>query len=190
MVKRNRPSRNNKNRIFYFWSSIKFKHIRNERKKGFNTKCELYRGALFDYSLILKYLKNIGNIITFPSFFSTSLDLNVAKDFAYYNEPKENRKYSFSVIYIININPRNDWIAQGFSINELSHYQNEKEILFQPFCFFKIANIVVNMDKYICNIYLELIGKKEIWEQSMKSTSSVFYLENENVIELNKYKNY
>ena len=67
---------------------------------------------------------------------------------------------------------------------------NEKEILFQPFCFFKIANIVVNMDKYICNIYLELIGKKEIWEQSMKSTSSVFYLENENVIELNKYKNH
>ena len=161
-----------------------------KEKKGFNTKCELYRGALFDYSLILKYLKNIGNIITFPSFFSTSLDLNVAKDFAYYNEPKENRKYSFSVIYIININPRNDWIAQGFSINELSHYQNEKEILFQPFCFFKIANIVVNMDKYICNIYLELIGKKEIWEQSMKSTSSVFYLENENVIELNKYKNH
>ena len=45
------------------------------------------------------------------------------------------------------------------------------------------------MDKNNCNIYLNLIGKKEIWEQSMKSTSSIFYTEIENVVELNKLKN-
>ena len=159
-----------------------------KEKKGFNYKCELYRGVLLEYSYILKYLKNIGNIITIPSFFSTSLDLDIAKEFAHYNEPKQNRNNLFSVIYIVTVEPKNNWIAQGFSINELSHYEKEKEILFQPFCFFKIANIVVNTDKNICNIYLNLIGKKEIWEQSMNNTSSVFYLENENVVELNKFK--
>ena len=159
-----------------------------KEKKGFNYKCELYRGVLLEYSYILKYLKNIGNIITIPSFFSTSYDLDIAKEFAHYNEPKQNRNNLFSVIYIVTVEPKNNWIAQGFSINELSHYEKEKEILFQPFCFFKIANIVVNTDKNICNIYLNLIGKKEIWEQSMNNTSSVFYLENENVVELNKFK--
>ena len=53
-----------------------------KEKKGFNYKCELYRGVLLEYSYILKYLKNIGNIITIPSFFSTSLDLDIAKEFA------------------------------------------------------------------------------------------------------------
>ena len=160
-----------------------------KEKKGFNSKCKLYRGVLLEYSYILKYIKNIGNIITIPSFFSTSLDLDVAKEFAHYNEPKQNKNYLFSTIYIVTVEPKNNWIAQGFSINELSHYEKEKEILFQPFCFFKIEDIDVNMDKNNCNIYLNLIGKKEIWEQSMKSTSSIFYTEIENVVELNKLKN-
>ena len=160
-----------------------------KEKKGFNSKCKLYRGVLLEYSYILKYIKNIGNIITIPSFFSTSLDLEVAKEFSHYNEPKQNKNYLFSTIYIVTVEPKNRWIAQGFSINELSHYEKEKEILFQPFCFFKIEDIDVNMDKNNCNIYLNLIGKKEIWEQSMKSTSSIFYTEIENVVELNKLKN-
>ena len=160
-----------------------------KEKKGFNSKCKLYRGVLLEYSYILKYIKNIGNTTTIPSFFSTSLDLEVAKEFSHYNEPKQNKNYLFSTIYIVTVEPKNNWIAQGFSINELSHYEKEKEILFQPFCFFKIEDIDVNMDKNNCNIYLNLIGKKEIWEQSMKSTSSIFYTEIENVVELNKLKN-
>ena len=160
-----------------------------KEKKGFNCKCELYRGVLLKYSYILKYLKNIGNIITIQSFFSTSLDLDVAKEFAHYNEPKQDRNNLVSTIYIVKVDPKNNWIAQGFSINELSHYENEKEILFQPFCFFKIENINVNLDNTTCKIYLILIGKKEIWEQSMNSTSSIFYIKNENIVELNKFKN-
>ena len=41
---------------------------------------------------------------------------------------------------------------------------------------------------FVLSLSLNLIGKKEIWEQSMNNTSSVFYLENENVVELNKFK--
>ena len=159
-----------------------------KEKKGFNSKAVLYRGVLFNYSLITNYLRNIGNIITFPSFLSTTLDKEVAKEFSHYNTPKKERNGLFSTTYIININPRNDWISQGFRIDAISYYQNEKEILFQPFCFFKLINVNVDMDNCTCFIYLELIGKKEIWERNMNSASNINYEPKENFIEIVKCK--
>ena len=158
-----------------------------KEKKGFNSKAEIYRGVLLDYSLILNYLKNIGNIITFPSFFSTSLDKEIAHEFAHYNKPKNERNNLFSTIYFINVNPRNSWISQGFRIDAISYYEKEKEILFQPFCFFKLTNVKVSLENYTCFIYLELIGKKEIWEQIMDDNCHVSYEKEENLIELKKY---
>lgn len=158
-----------------------------KEKKGFNKKAELYRGVLFDYSFILTYLKNIGNIIVFPSFFSTTLDKEIAKDFSHYNNSRKERDDLFSTTYIIYINPKNDWIAQGFSIDAISYYQNEKEILFQPFCFFKLLNLNVDMDNYTCFIYLELIGKKEIWERKMNKKCVVSYVKEDNFVKLNKF---
>ena len=158
-----------------------------KEKKGFNSKAEIYRGVLVDYSLILNYLKNMGNIITFPSFFSTSLDKEIAFDFAHYNKSKEERNNLFSTTYFISVNPKNNWISQGFRIDAISYYEKEKEILFQPFCFFKITNVKVNLEKYSCFIYLELIGKKEIWEKNMDDNCYVLYEKEENLIILKKY---
>ena len=157
-----------------------------KEKKGFNEKAEIYRGVLFNYSIILNYLKNIGNIITFPSFFSTSLDKEIAFEFSHYYKTKEERNKLFSTTYFICINPRNNWISQGFRIDAISYYQKEKEILFQPFCFFKLVNVKVDMDNYKCFIYLELIGKKEIWEKSMNNNCSVSYIKEDNFIELKR----
>ena len=158
-----------------------------KEKKGFNSKAEIYRGVLVDYSLILNYLKNMGNIITFPSFFSTSLDKEIAFDFAHYNKSKEERNNLFSTTYFISVNPKNNWISQGFRIDAISYYEKEKEILFQPFCFIKITNVKVNLEKYSCFIYLELIGKKEIWEKNMDDNCYVLYEKEENLIILKKY---
>ena len=155
-------------------------------KKGFNCLSELYRGALFNYPLVLDYERNIGNIITYPSFFSTTLDVEVAKKFSRYNEPNE-RKGLFSANYIIRLIPGNDWISQGFNISNISNYKGEKEILFQPFCFFKLTNVTVDLKNNICFIYLELIGKKEIWEKKMNKYSSIVYQKPENYIELKYY---
>ena len=155
-------------------------------KKDFNCKSELYRGILLNYSDVIDYERNIGNIVTFPSFFSTTLDVEVAKSFSEYNFSKEQRKGLFSANYIIRTKPNYDWISQGFDISNLSSYKNEKEILFQPFCFFRITDVKVNTKLNICYIYLELIGKKEIWEQSMNRSSSILYQKSENYIELLK----
>ena len=144
-------------------------------QRGFNFISELYRGALFNYSLVLNYERNVGNIITYPSFFSTTLDISVAKDFSQFNSPKEDRNGLFSVNYIIRIIPKDDWIAQGFNISNISTYKSEKEILFQPFCFFRITKVEVDLNKNLCFIYLELIGKKEIWELSMNNNSFIVY---------------
>ena len=157
-----------------------------KEKKGFDKQAEIYRGALFNYSLILSYLKNIGNIITFPSFLSTTLNREVAKDFSHYDTPRKERNNLFSTTYIIYINPKKDWISQGFSIDVISYYQNEREILFQPFCFFKLHNVKVDMDNYTCFIYLELIGKKNIWEGSMNNNCIATYIQEENYMELKK----
>ena len=153
-------------------------------KKGIYFNAELYRGTLLNYSNVLNYVRNIGNIITFPSFLSTTFDVNIAKDFSQFYFPKEAREGLFSANYIIYINPKNNWIAQGFDISNISSYKEEKEILFQPFCFFRIQKVNVDMNLNMCYIYMELIGKKEIWEQKMNNKSSIEYNRNENFIEL------
>ena len=86
--------------------------------------------------------------------------------------------------YTININPKEEWIAQGFNISNISHFINEKEILFQPFCFFKINKVETDLDNNRCFISLDLIGKKEIWEKRMNNNSFVVYQKTENFMEL------
>ena len=44
------------------------------------------------------------------------------------------------------------------------------------------------MDNCTCFIYLELIGKKEIWERNMNSASNINYEPKENFIEIVKCK--
>jgi hypothetical protein len=152
--------------------------------KGIYFNAELYRGTLLEYSKVLNYVRNIGNIITFPSFLSTTFDVNVAKDFSQFFFPKETREGLFSANYIIYINPKNSWINQGFNISNISSYKEEKEVLFQPFCFFRIQKVNVDMNLNMCYIYMELIEKKETWEQKMNNKSSIEYNRNENFIDL------
>ena len=183
----NQKYSSNFRKIAFFIANIQLSlNIYGKRdNKGYNSKSELYGGALINYPLVLNYERNIGNIITFPSFFSTSLDKEIANNFSQYNESKENRKGLFSANYIICINPGNDCIAQGFDISDISNNKYEKEILFQPFTFFKINNVKVDLTKNICFINLELIGKKEIWEEKMNEKSNIDYQVSENFIKLN-----
>ena len=108
MVKPSRSFGNKKITFFISGLQLSLNIYGKKDNKGFSCKSEIYRGALFDYSLILNYQRNVGKIITFPSFFSTTLDVNVAKQFSQYYKTKELRNGLFSMNYIININPNND----------------------------------------------------------------------------------
>ena len=88
------------------------------------------------------------------------------------------------MIYTINIAPKKEWIAQAFNISNISHFKNEKEILFQPFCFFKIINVQTDLQNNRCSISLDLIGKKEIWEKKLNNCSAIKYQKSDNFMEL------
>ena len=69
-----------------------------EEKTAVNKDITLYRGVALTYINILPYKNNIGNIITFPNFISSSTSLDVAKGFASMNCDSN----QFEVIFTIN----------------------------------------------------------------------------------------
>ena len=88
----------------------------------------------------------------------------------------------FSVIYeITNIVKENN-ISCGINIQELSKYPDEKEILYQPFTFYLVKDIVFNYENYTADIELETIPKKEILEEKIKQGKKVIYDKNLNLI--------
>ena len=89
----------------------------------------------------------------------------------------------FSVIYIITINHHENWISNGINIQNVSCFRNEREILLQPFSFFLLKDIKINITNYTADIYLETIGKKEILEEAIKKGKKIIYNKNENIME-------
>ena len=77
-------------------------------------------------------------------------------------------KKRFSVILFIRNYYKKDWISNGVDIQDVSQYPGEKEIIFLPFSFFLVRDVVIDHINYKADIYLETIGKKEILEEQIK----------------------
>ena len=174
--------------IAYFTSRLMYSlnHYGEKNKMFFDKdKTTLYRGSRLPYSSLLPYIRNVGKIIIFSSFISTIETENVAKMFSGRDRSIQqfNANSLFSVIYIITINHQNDWISNGINIQNVSYFRDEKEILFQPFSFFLLKDIKINITNYTADIYLETIGKKEILEEAIKKGKKIIYNKNENIME-------
>lgn len=65
----------------------------------------------------------------------------------------------------------------------MAKYKKEKEILFQPFSFYKVKDIKIDIAKFTADIYLETIGKKEIFEIGIKEGKNIFYDEKNDLIQ-------
>ena len=148
-------------------------------------KIILKRGLKIPYSNLLQYERVVGKIILLSAFTSTSLAEKTARNFAGRNHAKEQYKTKkiFSVIYIITNNYRNNWIPNGINVQEESFYKNEKEILFQPFSFYKVNKVEINKEDYTADIYLETIGKTEILEEKIKKGKNIIYNGNSKIME-------
>jgi hypothetical protein len=57
----------------------------------------------------------------------------------------------------------------------VSNYQEEDEIIYQPFSFFLLLDIEIDYENYIADIYLETIGKTEILEEEIKKGKKILY---------------
>ena len=90
----------------------------------------------------------------------------------------------------INYKYQEGWETSAFNINKLSQNEEEKEVIFPSFSFFKIKNIVIDFEKFVANIELKNIGEKTLLEKVIQEDKIISYNKSENIMEENNQKNY
>ena len=162
-------------RIMYYFAS-KYNVFYKENNKI------LYKGDKLYYSSLIKYERIKGKIILFPTFTTVYENENLANIYSGRNNSIELYKNSlkFSVIFIITNLFQNNWISNIINLN------NEKKLLFQPFSFFHVKDVKINLKNFTADIYLETIGKVEILEEKIRLGKSIKYNEKENIMEIEK----
>ena len=155
-----------------------------KEKKGLKEKGNftLYRGMNLSFIDLIPYTRNINKIISFPSFTSTSLNINRAKNFIIKSQQQRIEKKKFSVIFDFEM--KNILFPVGFDIQEISDHPEEEEVLIQPFTFFKIKKIEINLDSFNANISLEVINKDDILEKYIDEKNRLKYNEKKNIVEV------
>ena len=146
----------------------------------------VHRGIKLPYSCLLPCERAKGKVILLSGFTSTSLDEKQAKNFSGRNQTKEqyNTRLIFSVIFIINNHYKEKWISNGVNIQKESVFKKEKEVLYQPFSFYYVRDVNIDLDNYTADIYLETIGKYEILEEKIKVGKTIKYNEKEKIMEI------
>lgn len=169
-----------KEEIAYFTS--RFMYSLNmygiENNKYYTENSTVYRGIRMNLSSLLLYERAKGKIITFSSFISTTADYNIAIKFA-----RKKKAEHFSVVFFIKNIHSNGWISNGIDIHEISKYHKEKEILFQPFTFYILTDIKIDLKEKNAQIYLETIGKNKILEIEMQNGKHIQYNQNLKIME-------
>ena len=171
--------------FLYYTSRIKYfldNYAKENNKYYKENKKILYKGDKLYYSSLIKYERIKGKIILFPTFTTVYENENLANIYSGRNNSKELYKNSlkFSVIFIITNLFQNNWISNIINLN------NEKKLLFQPFSFFRIKDVKINLNNFTADIYLETIGKVEILEEKIRLGKSIKYNEKENIMEIEK----
>ena len=148
----------------------------------------LYRGIKIPYSCLLPYERAKGKIIIISSFTSTSEDKEITTKFCGRKDSQELYKTNllFSVLFIINNIWKKKWISNGINIQNESAFKKEKEILYQPFSFYIVKDVIINLNNYTADIYLETIGKTKILEEEIKKGKKVIYNKSKNIFEAKK----
>ena len=149
---------------------------------------KLYRGIKIPYSSLIAYERAKGQKICLSAFTSTSRVKSLAENWSGRREAQiiyENNLF-FSVLFeISNVNQKS-WVSTGIDIQDISKYKDEKEVLFQPFSFYYVKDVKIDLKKYTADIYLETIGKKEILEEKIKNGNEIIFNENEKIIDIKK----
>ena len=136
----------------------------------------LYRGMKLDYSSLLFYENAKNKKIILTSFTSMTKDKEICKKFA-----KKSRQ--FSVLFEITNSFKEGWKSNGIDIQDISLRKTEQEILYQPFSFYIVTDVRIDIKKREAYIYLKTIGKKEILEEKIREGKNIRYNEQENIIE-------
>jgi hypothetical protein len=174
--------------IAYFTSRLMYSLNKYATTNGkyLTEKRELHRGVKLSYSNLLPYERAKGKIILLSAFTSTSEDEALAKKWAGRQNTQSLYKTNlkFSVVFIIKNCIKDEKISNGIDIQKESKYKKEKEILYQPFSFYRVRDVQIYLENYQADIYLDTIGKKEILEEKIKIGKEIEYNPNENIIQI------
>lgn len=145
---------------------------------GIKEKLKFYRGVGLYLIDILPYKNNVNNIIIIPNFFSTSANLETAKGFASSNSGGD----KFSVLYTVNYDYESNWMFNTINVEDASNFK-ESERLFQPFSFYKVKKVDIDLNNKKADIELDVIGKTSILEEKIKNDKKIRYNKEKNIIE-------
>ena len=151
-------------------------------------KEEVYRGVQLTYTNLLPYERAKGQIILLSSFTSTSECELIAHTWAGRGEESKIYKNNlkFSVVFNIKNSFGNaNWISNGINIQNVA-VEKEREILYQPFSFYYLRDVQIDMKNYKADIFLETIGKTEILEEQVKNGKRLEYNRKMNIMEVRK----
>ena len=154
--------------------------------KFINEKKTIFRGIKIPYTSLLEYERAVDKIIIFSAFTSTSEKEKFALNWASRKDSKElfEANKLFSIIYYITNLYENRWISNGINVQELAKYKDEKEYVFQPFSFYYIEKVDIDLQKYTADIYLKTIGKTEILEEKIRLGKLIEYNKEKNIIQI------
>ena len=173
-------------RIKYFVANLMHSIVQygKKNKKAVENDCTFYRGLELNIIDFLEFLKNNDNIITFPSFLSVTKKRE-------YAELSSNRKSHFerkninelySMIMSFKYSNQGNYEPSIYDLKDLSKFPEEEEHVILPFTFFKVKKITTDSLKLICDIELEIIGKKEILENKIGDNTIIKYDFNQNIM--------
>ena len=148
-----------------------------EVKIGVNSSMTFYRGMQLDIVDLLEYLKNRGLIITFPNFIS----ITNKKDFVETDKERKDKEF-YSVIMKINYIYVDGYEPSVFNLKDLSQHPDGEEFILLPFTFLKLKSIKIDSSKYIADLELDIIGKKEILEYKIKESKTIEFDSSQNIM--------
>ena len=144
-----------------------------KKGKGLKENKKLYRGIKSNLSDLLDYERAKGEIICFPSFTSSSMDIDVAKRFS---KPKPNSN-QYETLITINYIYKEGFIPTAVDVSNISAIKKEKEYLFLPYSFFIVKNVQIKHSKKKAEIELDTVGKKEMFEKYLNNGYELAYNE-------------
>ena len=153
------------------------KYAKENSKYCNENEKEFYRGVKMIYSDLLSYEREKGKIIILPGFTLTNQDKLLASKYAERDNTHELYKTNlkFSVVFIIRNFYNKKWISNGIDIQIESENKKEKKILYQPFSFFHVRDVQIDIKNYIADIYLDAIGKTEILEEKIREGKEIVF---------------
>ena len=129
----------------------------------------LYRGMSIDYLEALAYPIELGKIISFATFTSTSRNQGIANRFANRNKGPNH----FSILMNITVKQDGNLFPLFSDIQRISRYPCEEECLFHPFTFFKLNGYQIDYTNKELTLELEAIGKRKILELGLNEKNKL-----------------